>query len=159
MIEGPGAGSTSQTNGSGSGRPKNIWILRIRIRYTDYGLLVPRGLTSWSLTKIAGSGSGSVVTGTVCSTRTSRVYSRRGRPARGRRQPGEERVRGAKALEKESATTTAWITSSPRSSTFGPIFDNLLQDKGTLSNECCGSGMFSPGSWIQRSEFFPSWNY
>ncbi len=27
-----GSGSVSLTNGSGSGRPKNIWILRIRIR-------------------------------------------------------------------------------------------------------------------------------
>jgi hypothetical protein len=34
MIEGSGsrAASGSLTNGSGSGRPKNIWILRIRIR-------------------------------------------------------------------------------------------------------------------------------
>ncbi len=36
MIEGSGSevgsGSVSLTNGSGSGRPKNIWILRIRIR-------------------------------------------------------------------------------------------------------------------------------
>jgi hypothetical protein len=30
MIE--GSGSVFLTNGSGSGRPKNIWILRIRIR-------------------------------------------------------------------------------------------------------------------------------
>ncbi len=30
-----GSGSVSLTNGSGSGRPKNIWILRIRIRNTD----------------------------------------------------------------------------------------------------------------------------
>jgi hypothetical protein len=35
MIEGTG----SLTNGSGSGRPKNIWILRIRIRNTDYRTL------------------------------------------------------------------------------------------------------------------------
>jgi hypothetical protein len=32
MIEGFGSLSVSLTNGSGSGRPKNIWILRIRIR-------------------------------------------------------------------------------------------------------------------------------
>ncbi len=32
MIEGSGSVSVSQTNGPGSGRPKNIWILRIRIR-------------------------------------------------------------------------------------------------------------------------------
>ncbi len=40
MIKGSGSGarsrSVSLTNGSRSGRPKNIWILRIRIRNTDY---------------------------------------------------------------------------------------------------------------------------
>jgi hypothetical protein len=37
MIEGSGSGSISLTNGfrCGSGRPKNIWILRIRIRNTE----------------------------------------------------------------------------------------------------------------------------
>jgi hypothetical protein len=40
MIEGFGSedrsGSVSLTNGSGSGRPENIWIRRIRIRSTAY---------------------------------------------------------------------------------------------------------------------------
>ncbi len=34
MLEGSGSGSLTLTNGSGSRRPKNIWILRIRIRNT-----------------------------------------------------------------------------------------------------------------------------
>jgi hypothetical protein len=34
MIEGSGSQSIPQTNGSGSRRPKNMWI-RIRIRNTD----------------------------------------------------------------------------------------------------------------------------
>ncbi len=39
MIEGSGSGSVSLTNGSRfrSGRPKNIWILRIRIRIRNTG--------------------------------------------------------------------------------------------------------------------------
>jgi hypothetical protein len=37
MIE--GSGSIPLTNGSGSGRPKNIWI---RIRNTDYKHIAPR---------------------------------------------------------------------------------------------------------------------
>jgi hypothetical protein len=38
MIEGSGAGSgtVSQTNGSGSGRPKSIWILLIQFRNTGH---------------------------------------------------------------------------------------------------------------------------
>ncbi len=37
MIEGSGSGSIPQTSGTGSGRPKNMWIrwIRIRIRNTD----------------------------------------------------------------------------------------------------------------------------
>jgi hypothetical protein len=34
MIDGSGSGSVSPTKGYGSGRPKYIWILRIRIRNT-----------------------------------------------------------------------------------------------------------------------------
>jgi hypothetical protein len=34
MIEGSGAGSISVTNGSGPEKPKNLWILWIRIRNT-----------------------------------------------------------------------------------------------------------------------------
>jgi hypothetical protein len=34
MIEGFGAGSIPLTSGSGSGRPKNMWIRWIRIRNT-----------------------------------------------------------------------------------------------------------------------------
>jgi hypothetical protein len=39
MIEGSGAGSGSKplTSGSGSGRPKNMWIRRIRIRILNTG--------------------------------------------------------------------------------------------------------------------------
>jgi hypothetical protein len=41
MID--GSGSVSLTNGSGSGRPKYMWILRIRIRNTVYnGEIRPR---------------------------------------------------------------------------------------------------------------------
>ena len=35
MVEGSGSGSIPLTSGSGSGRPKNMWILWIRIRNTD----------------------------------------------------------------------------------------------------------------------------
>ena len=40
-------GSASLTNGSGSGRPKNIWILRIRIRNTGYWEEESVGLPLW----------------------------------------------------------------------------------------------------------------
>jgi hypothetical protein len=39
MMEESGAGSVLVTNGSGCGRPKNIWILRIRIRNTEFKTL------------------------------------------------------------------------------------------------------------------------
>jgi hypothetical protein len=35
--EGSGTGSISLTNGSGSGRPKNMWILRIQIEIPNTG--------------------------------------------------------------------------------------------------------------------------
>ncbi len=38
MIEGSGSGSIPLTNGSGSGRPKNMWIRWIRIRICNTGL-------------------------------------------------------------------------------------------------------------------------
>ncbi len=44
MIEGFWAGSGSLTNGSGSRRPKNIWILRIRIRNTAEHWLLDTGM-------------------------------------------------------------------------------------------------------------------
>jgi hypothetical protein len=34
-VEGSGSGYVSQTNGFGSGRPKNIWVLQIRILVWD----------------------------------------------------------------------------------------------------------------------------
>ncbi len=37
MIEGSGFGSIPMTNGSGSKRPKNMWIRWIRIRNTAEG--------------------------------------------------------------------------------------------------------------------------
>jgi hypothetical protein len=41
MIEGSGAGSIPLTNGSGFGRPKNMWIrIRIWIRNTDVDSIV-----------------------------------------------------------------------------------------------------------------------
>ncbi len=44
MIEGSGSGSVALTNGSGSRRPKNIWIRRIRIRNTAWkSWIVHRG--------------------------------------------------------------------------------------------------------------------
>ncbi len=45
MIE--GSGSVSLTNGSGSGRPKDIWILwiRIRIRNTDWKKIIGYNLS------------------------------------------------------------------------------------------------------------------
>jgi hypothetical protein len=51
MIEGSGSGpgSVSLTNGSGYERPKNIWILRIRIRNTPISYVsdvLPRYFTS-----------------------------------------------------------------------------------------------------------------
>jgi hypothetical protein len=52
MIEGSGSGAVSLTNGSGSGRPKNIWILRIRIRNTAISYVsdvLPRYFTSGDL--------------------------------------------------------------------------------------------------------------
>jgi hypothetical protein len=36
LLDDEGSGSVSLTNGSVSGKPKNIWILRIRIRNTAY---------------------------------------------------------------------------------------------------------------------------
>jgi hypothetical protein len=39
MIE--GSGSVYLTNGSGSGRPENIWILRIRLRNTVLTCILP----------------------------------------------------------------------------------------------------------------------
>jgi hypothetical protein len=36
MIEGSGSGSIPLTSGSGSGRPKNMWIRWIRIRNTAF---------------------------------------------------------------------------------------------------------------------------
>jgi hypothetical protein len=47
MIEGSGSGSTPLTSGSGSGRPKNMWIrwIRIRIRNTGWNK-VP--VSKWS---------------------------------------------------------------------------------------------------------------
>ncbi len=44
MIE--GSGSVSLTNGSGSGRPKNLWILRIRIRKTA-GIALKVSTSTW----------------------------------------------------------------------------------------------------------------